>query len=120
MIGGLGPVQSAKVIFWLGKLDMPTPGSVGTGEETLPPAGGIDRDTGSGRAEDGPAVLLDRQLIDRVLNLCDLACLHFDQRGDREAQVYFDRFAIMLVALIGAYFAERGAVQAAAPARRPT
>lgn len=102
-------MQSAKAIFWLGNLDIPSPGRVGTGEATQPQAGGHDRDTGGGRAEDGPAVSLDRQLIDRVLNLCDLAFLYFEQKGDREAQVFIDRFAISLVAMIGEYFAERSA-----------
>lgn len=102
-------MQSAKAIFWLGRIDIPSPDRVDAGEATRPPEGGSDRATGSGRAEDGPAVSLDRQLIDRVLNLCDLAFLYFEQKGDREAQVFVDRFAISLVAMIGEYFAGRAA-----------
>jgi len=53
--------------------------------------------------------LHDRQLIDRVLSLCDLALLYFEQRGDREAQIFVDRLAISLMATIGEYFAESAA-----------
>lgn len=53
------------------------------------------------------AILLDRQLIDGAISLCNSALYYFEQREDLAAQRYMDRFAISLVSMIGEYFAAR-------------
>jgi hypothetical protein len=47
--------------------------------------------------------LIDHPLIDQALQLCEMALVFFEGRGDPVAQDFMDRFAISLAATIAEY-----------------
>ncbi|MCB6180190.1 hypothetical protein LHP98_18915 [Rhodobacter sp. Har01] len=99
-------MQKSKAVFWLGRLEVERmQRSLRRGRASAERSGQNWRI--GDQMESANAVVLDRQLIDGAIRLCDTAFFFFERRGDQAAQQYMDRFAISLVSLIGEYFAAR-------------